>query len=246
MKKDCLFSLRVLFFWSGWLLTLGLVVAIWPRLSHRLWVQFPSYQRIDFERALAEKKQQFALPWKDSRPLTIVAGDSHVELGNWYALFGGSVSVRNCGLSGAKIEDVIEMISAIGDREPKNVLLMCGVNNLGHENAVAFCVTNYERLILTVRSRLNPGRIIVLSVMPLRESAVDRSNLFLNRRISEFNRELEIICARNRVQFVDVAKIMMAAGGGLSPELTIDGLHLNSLGYRKLADALTVILSKPD
>lgn len=243
MKSKCLFSLKILFFCSGWLLAIALVAAVWPRLSHRLFLQFPSYQKAEWDRALAGKKQQFALPWQDKRPLTILVGDSQVELGDWYGLFGGSIAARNCGLSRAKIADVSELVSAMVDREPKNVVLMCGVNNLGNQDSFASCTANYEQLILNVQSTLKPGKIIVLSVMPVRESAVDRRSHELNGRISKFNNELASICARKQAEFVDVTKAVAAAGGGLSPELTFDGWHLNAEGYRKLADALAANLS---
>jgi len=246
MKSKCLFSVKMLFFCSGWLFAIVLVVAVWPRLSRRLFLHFPSYQQAEWNRTFAGKKQQFTLAWQDGRPLTILAGDSHIELGDWYGLFGGAVAVRNCGLSGAKIADVSELVSAIADREPKNVVLMCGVNNLAREDSVAECATNYTRLISSVQTNLSPRKIIVLSVMPVRESTVDRRSHQLNGRISEFNRELESICNRAQVEFVDVTKTMANAGGGLSPEFTFDGWHLNAEGYRKLAGALATNLSGSD
>jgi hypothetical protein len=236
----------MLFFGSGWLLAAVLCVAILPKLGHRLLTQLPLGRDADIERALAEKKRQFSVPWRDRRALTIVIGDSHVELANWYSLFHGSFAVRNCGLSRARIEHVVEMVSAIADREPKNVILMCGVNNLGHKDSVASCVTNYERLIVAVGQILSPGNLVIASVMPLRTSLLDRESLLLNRRISEFNHELEVLCIRNHVQFVDVTSTVAYGGAGLAPELTLDGLHLNLQGYRKLADVLATHLSGTD
>jgi len=246
MKKNCLPRLRFLVFCSGWIFAIALVVGLLPTLRQKFFLRFPSCQKAEFERTVAAKKQQLASPWEDHRPLTIFAGDSHVELGDWYELFDGSVATRNCGLTSAGIADVNELVSGIVDREPKNLVLMCGVNDLGRGESIASCVTNYERLILNVHSTVNPRKTIVLSVMPVRNSAVDGESRSLNGRIVEFNRELEAVCGRNRAQFVDITPEVAAPDGGLSPELTKDGLHLNPQGYRRLADILAGTLSASD
>jgi lysophospholipase L1-like esterase len=111
---------------------------------------------------------------------------------------------------------------------------------------VASCVTNYERLIVNVHSVMNPGKIIVLAVMPVRESVVDRASHELNENIRRFNHELESVCKRHEAKFVDLSAAVGDGHGGLSGELTTDGLHLNAPGYQKVAAVLGVVLAEKD
>jgi len=204
---------------------------------------FPSGQREDWQKALAQKKQELAVPWKDNRPLIIMVGDSEIEMGRWYDLLGGSFAVRNCGLSRAKISDVTELISAIADRNPKEVVLMCGINNLGSHDSVESCAKDYEQLLLKVRDVLTPSRVIVLSVMPVQESAVDRNSQEVNRLVFSLNQELRTLCQRHQAEFVDLTAAVSDSGGELSSGFTFDGVHLNLQGYQRIAAVLANTLS---
>jgi lysophospholipase L1-like esterase len=246
MKKPRLFSIKTLFFCSGWLVAIALACMVLPRAAHKLLLKLPSYQREEWARTMNEKKRDLSVPWKDARPLIIFAGDSQIEMGNWYAVFGGTLAVRNCGLSRAEIKDVTELVSAIGDRHVKKVVLMCGINNLGKHEAVQPCLADYEQLLATVRSTLAPEKIIVLSVMPVRESLVDEAARQLNGQVRDFNRGLAELCRRSNAQFVDVTAAIGDSRGSLRPELTSDGLHLNSSGYRAIGDTVAVALAKSE
>jgi lysophospholipase L1-like esterase len=143
--------------------------------------------------------------------------------------------VRNCGLARSKIADVSQLVSVIGQPRPRMVVLMCGVNNLGHGDGRDACVRDYEELLATVRAHLQPESILVLSVMPVRETPVDRAAQQFNMNIVQFNTELAECCRRHQIQFLDVNPAVTGANGGLADELTEDGLHLNAEGYRRLA-----------
>jgi lysophospholipase L1-like esterase len=223
---------------TGWLLAVGLSCWAAPRIYHRLISQLPAVQSENWEQTLAEKKRELSSPWQDPRPLILLAGDSQIELGDWYDLFAGGWAVRNCGLSRAKIADVTQLVSAIGDPHPKMVVLMCGINNLGAGEPQADCLRDYEALLATVRSHLQPETILVLAVMPVRESAVDRASHEVNVNVNQFNTGLAACCRRNQVLFLNANAGVMDANGGLASELTPDGLHLNAAGYRRLAGVI--------
>ena len=244
MKRARLLTPGTLFCCSGWLLAIASASLILPRAVHRFYFNFPSVQREDFQKALAQKKQELAVPWKDTRPLIIMAGDSQIERGDWYQLLGGSFAVRNCGLSRAKISDVTELVSAIADRNPKEVVLMCGINNLGSHDSVESCAKDYDELVQRVQSALKPNKILVLSVMPVEESSVDKKSHQVNSQVASFNHELESICKRHQAEFLDITSSVANESGALSPTFTLDGLHLNLAGYYRIAAALSNVLSE--
>jgi lysophospholipase L1-like esterase len=224
---------------TGWLLAALLGVWAAPRVYERLISQLPGAQRENWNRTLAEKKREVSARWLDQRPLVVLAGDSQIAFGNWHELFAGAWAVRNCGLAGAKIADVADLVSAIGEPHPKIVLLMCGVNNLGQRDNLETCRRDYEALLAAVRARLQPESILVLSVMPVRASAVDGAGRKFNVTVRQFNAALEICCRQHQVNFLDVNPAVADANGGLASELTVDGLHLNAEGYRRLAGIIT-------
>jgi len=115
---------------------------------------------------------------------------------------------------------------------------MCGVNNLSAGEAPDDCLRKYQALLERVRAELSPQFVMVLSVMPVRESAVDARCRDLNRRIREFNAGLPAMCDRNGARFQEVGAAVAAGSGGLASELTFDGLHLNPAGYQRLAAAV--------
>src|ERR1035437_1099628 len=224
-----------LFGCAGWFLAVLLACLILSRIWNRIFLKLPSVQREQWVRVMADKKSELALPWRDERPLIVLAGDSHIEMGDWYDTFGGAFAMRNCGLSRAKIEDVCSLVSALGDRNPEAVILMCGFNNLARNDSVESALNHYQELLSITQATLHPGKILVLSVMPLQVSPVDKAGQAVNQKIAFFNRQLETICSEHHAVFVNVNPAVMDADGSLLPSLAIDGLHLNQAGYEKIA-----------
>jgi lysophospholipase L1-like esterase len=233
-----------LFNHTGWFLAALLGCLFLPRTWNRVFLKLPSLQREQWNRIMTDKKSEMALPWRDGRPLIVIVGDSQIELGGWYELFGGAFAIRNCGLSRAKIEDVTSLVSSIGEPNPKMMVLMCGVNNLGSKAPVSTCVSNYRQLLSTVNASVHPQRLVVLSVMPVRELVVDRASHKLNRQIAVFNSELETLCPQYKAEFINVNPAVMDSRGGLAADLTLDGLHLNRNGYAKIAGVLAPEFAK--
>ena len=230
---------------TGWLLVVVLSCWAAPRVYRRLISHLPAVQRENWNRTLAEKKRELSSKWQDQRPLIILAGDSQIEFRNWYDLFAGGWAVRNCGLARAKIADVTQLVSAIGDQRPKMVVLMCGINNLSAGETREACLRDFTELLAAVRSHLQPESILVLSVMPLRETVVDRASHQFNLNVNQFNIELETSCRQQQVLFLNVNSAVTDTNGRLAGELTVDGLHLNAEGYRRLAGIIAPQLAPP-
>jgi len=193
---------------------------------------------------MAAKKHALSVRWQDPRPLILFAGDSQIEYGNWYDLFAGTWAVRNCGLAAAKIGDVTQLVAAIGEPHPQTVVLLCGCNSLSHGESREACLREYEALLATVRRHLQPESILVLSVLPVRISVAGRTAQQFNANVAQFNTELAACCRQQQVQFLDVTSAVNAENGDLAEELTVDGLHLNAEGYRRLAGAIVQKLAQ--
>lgn len=200
------------------------------------------WRQTRWQRTFQRHKVQIAAEaWTGARPLYLLLGDSHVEGGKWDLLCPGPYGLRNCGHGGAKVRRVHEVLEAIPDRDVEGVLLMCGINNIGRGDSVDGTFEDFKTLLIAIRQELQPKRIVVAAVMPLRRKP-DTSKI--NANIAEFNRRLKKLCLESNAIFVDVASMVAEPDGGLSQKLTSDGLHLNDRGYRTISPALCGALTQ--
>lgn len=231
------FSLRSFLTYGGWLISAllcTLLLLLLPRLHSKILEQPPDWNAV-------MKSRQHAMAshyWKDERPLTILLGDSQVELGDWYNLFNGSLAVRNCGLSMAVISDVMQLGQAVPDKNPHAIVLMCGINNLLHDQSIDSALRDYEALLTQTVGRFPKSRILVLAVLPVRPDFLGTRTRGINDRIMEFNMELQKLCHDLGIRFLSTSKRLLDGSGGLDIRLTNDGLHLNRYGYEILSSEL--------
>jgi lysophospholipase L1-like esterase len=242
--KSCRFLVIVCT--TGWLLFFLLSGVVAWRLSPKILLRLqrpksPSWAQITSER----KKSLSSISWHDPRPLYVFLGDSLVEGGDWYQLFNGALAIQNAGLSQSKIEDTTELAAEISLPPPKGVLVMCGINNLGNFESTDSCLRKYASLLDTLQIKIRPQFIFVLSVLPVRESFADPSRYLLNLEVAKFNQALEDLCHRRRITFLQLNSAVTLPDHGLSPECTADGLHLNTVGYLKLAARLLRYVAQP-
>jgi hypothetical protein len=229
---------------GGWIVALMLFAVLAPQLWRHFERRISFLQGLSWEKTFLEKSNDLAnISWKDSRPLDLFFGDSHVEGGRWYEACQGRHAIRNCGLSMAQIEDVSKMISAIQDRPVDSVLLLCGINDLGRKKPIPVCIKDFNLLLERTKSVLQPRRIFVVSVMPVRVSATDSSREELNLKVTELNRELEKLCTLQNATFINLQKVVSESDGALRDEYNFDGLHLNAEGYRAVSSVICDALS---
>jgi len=215
---------------------------LYPKILLRLQgSESPSWARI-----LSDRKRALrAISWQDPRPVYLFLGDSHIEGGDWYQLFNGKLAVQNAGLSKAKIEDTAELAAEVPSPSPSAVVVMCGINNLGGSDPVDSCLRKYTALLDLLQKRIHPQSIFILSVLPVRESSADPSRHLLNLEVAKLNQALENICRSRHIAFLQLNSAVSLPDHGLSPECTNDGLHLNPVGYRKLATELLRSVVQP-
>jgi hypothetical protein len=187
------------------------------------------------------KAQISSTLWNGARPLCVLFGDSHVEAGKWDELCHGPYGLRNCGHGGAKIEHIQQIVEAIPDSDIEIAVLMCGINNIGRGEPVDSCFKRFNELLSVTREKLQPRKILVVSVMPLRQTNEQMRDI--NAAISELNSRLKAMCLAANATFVDLTGVVAKPDGGLSEKLTSDGLHLNDQGYRAIASTLCQFLT---
>lgn len=237
-------SRRTLVLFSGWIVAAVLLALIAPRAYKRWAHRLPFLREITWQQAMEERKAELRGPWQDSRPLIAFFGDSQVEMGRWYEDGAGAYAIRNGGLSAAEIHDVEELVSAVSVQETSEVLLLVGINDLARGQSVEVCLARYEKLLATVRDRLHPRRIWVLSVMPVQTAGATEDRAGLNRQAVAFNRALRELCGRESARFLDLQPAVADRDGGLRTDFSLDGLHLNPKGYRAISAVIFAALKE--
>ena len=146
--------------------------------------------------------------------------------------------VRNDGVSGAKLEEIATWNL---NNQDKNVVMLIGTNNLGgklfndatRQEFITDFVDEYKRTI----EGLAPRRVFVISILP-RNREID--NPHINDYIKELNFALsQMVETLNYGVFLDVYDDF-AYEDKMNMNYSLDGLHLNDLGY----NILNVRLSK--
>lgn len=212
--------------------------------AKRAWQRIPMIKAEKWRDSLEAKKTILASQsWKDSRPLYLFVGDSHIEFGNWYPAFQGEFSVRNCGMATASIEDVADLLQKIRTTNIQCLVIHCGINNIGKNETAEACLQHYQSL-LDIAAKLNAKTIVIIPVMPVRERPFDSDSRNTNLTVKRFNRMLMTLCDERGYHFHDISQCIADENGGLKKEFTEDGLHLNQHGYNAIYPKICNILRK--
>ena len=147
--------------------------------------------------------------------------------------------VRNDGVSGARLEDILTWNL---DYRDKDVVMLVGTNNLGEivnestrEQAIEDFVEEYRFTIET----LAPRKVFVISILPRN---FDSDAPGLNLCIEEMNFALsQMVNELSNGVFVDVHDDFLYKDK-LNMDYSLDGLHLNDLGYNVLSKRLSQVL----
>jgi lysophospholipase L1-like esterase len=89
-------------------------------------------------------------------------------------------------------------------------------------------------------------QIVVQSILPHGADKAtwegrDRLLSIPNSRIQDINKQIQAIAKEEGVIYLDLHPLFADAKGNLKPELSTDGLHLNSQGYTVWRNALIVL-----
>lgn len=172
----------------------------------------------------------------------VFAGDSLIEFFPLKKYFKQVSTIYNRGIAGIDSQWLLEHIdSHVNDLSPSHVFILIGCNDIGLGFNQSHIVSTIVDLISRIRSQSIYTRISLLSILPVSENLAYQATVKLrtNRAIDEINQALAMIPA---IEFIDLNACLKDETGGLADAYTIDGIHLNSLGYEHLAQAISPYL----
>jgi len=164
-----------------------------------------------------------------TRASVVMIGDSITDGGEWGEMFPGT-TMANRGIDEDTTVGVLRRMAGIEAVHAGKAFVMIGINDFAREGrSVDAVFADYRRIV----SRLEKGgtKVFIQSTLACNATLAGWiSCAAIQQSIRELNRRLATL-ASGDVAFIDI-NAALAGDGGLKPEYTYDGVHLNGEGYR--------------
>lgn len=160
-----------------------------------------------------------------SQRMTVLLGDS---LAQWFPVdqLKRDRFWLNQGISGDTTSGVLQRLSVLDQTNPDSIYVMVGINDLRQGKSNREILSNLQQIIRRLKAAHPYTRIYIASILPTRLEDIPVNRIRrLNYNISHLTRE-------EGVSYVNLQPAFADDEGKLQPQLTTDGLHLNSRGYK--------------
>jgi lysophospholipase L1-like esterase len=172
----------------------------------------------------------------------ILFGDDVLAYGGWHELLADP-RVKNRAISYDDTRLLLARIRQIVRGGPRHVVMSCGSYNIQRRIPDAQTAAEYARIITLIMSGSPHTEIWLLPVLPVNKHLYQRwvapdspqGRRPARKDIEALNGVIRALAVnRPRVHFVDLPELVDPAGE-LRQEYTLNGLHLNGKGYRRIA-----------
>lgn len=163
----------------------------------------------------------------------VFLGASLVEHGEWSEWLAGQ-PVRNRGLAGDTVADVLARLGPVVAAGPRRVFVMVGLNDLFAGTPVAAIETRHRELATRLTGGAPGTRVVFMSLLPVRRD----DDAPLNAAVDAVNAGLRRVAVEHGCAWLDLAASFRDEAGRLRAELTLDGVHLTGAGYALWAELL--------
>ena len=176
----------------------------------------------------------------------VFLGDSRTE---GFYLYSGLEEGTYLYAVGATVESVfskptqeteagkVPMLDALAELECGKVYIMLGANELGWPRSEAFH-DQYGKVIDRVRADHPDAEVVIQSILPVSAVQEAKGSYVNNGRIQAYNTILEELALEKECPYLNVGEAVTGEDGCLRPELTTDGIHLNTAGCKEWLDYL--------
>jgi lysophospholipase L1-like esterase len=185
----------------------------------------------------AQRMAQFERePVKTGR--VIFLGNSITQGGDWVRLVGDS-TVINRGIGGDVTYGVRRRLDDVIRRRPSKLFILVGINDISRDVPDAVIADNHREIIRAVQAGSPDTRIYVQSVLPVNPDYPGFPQHYdKQEHVVRLNRLLRRVAASTHVRFLDLYPLFLDGRNRLDAKYTVDGLHLNELGYHVWVDFL--------
>lgn len=201
------------------------------------------------------KAENFALENKTAQKgQTVFVGDSITEYYQLVDAYGDymqqtGVLVYNRGISAECTDHLLARFDdTVLNIEPRNMVLLIGVNDLGQGVPEDTIYNNIKTMIEKTQAQCPQTNIILQALYPIDENRPEFYDRFMvgsvrtNALIQSLNARLEALAGEKGIQYLDLTDQLADENGVFRAEYTMDGLHPNAAGYAVITEAIKPLL----
>ena len=195
-----------------------------------------------------KQKLQFISDREYEKNQIVLIGDCLIENLDIEKHFNGT-HIYNNGISGDTTELLIKTLYKRAIKyKPNKLFISIGSNDMGFENtSVKDIYNNIITVVEEVQRRSKDTEILIVSVIPVNPANMDIINREYvdsrdNHKIGMLNYYLKNYVRKNRLKFVDITKHLKNDFDQLDLNYTIDGFHLNEVGYNVVSEQIKIYI----
>ncbi len=174
----------------------------------------------------------------------VLLGDCLIENIDIEKYFPAPV-IYNNGINGDTTDKLIETLYKRAIKyKPSKLFVSIGSNDFGFNGSTVKDVyNNIIEVVKEIQKRSKDTEIYLVTVVPVNPANADYINREYvdsrdNSEITMLNYYLKNYAVRNRIKFVDINKHLRNDFDQLNLEYSVDGFHLNDMGYKLVTDLI--------
>src|SRR5688572_5476925 len=175
--------------------------------------------------------------YPDSPADIIFLGNSITAGTDWNELLGNT-QVRNRGISGDITFGILERLDEVTAGKPAKVFILIGINDISRNVPDSVITGNYRLMIRRIKKTSPATKIYFHTLMPVNNAFPARNHFNKDEHILYVNEQLKKIAAEEKITLIDLYPHFLDAEKKLDKQYTMDGLHLNAVGYKVWASLL--------
>lgn len=156
-------------------------------------------------------------------------------------------NVYNSGIAGNMTKDILDnMENRVFVYNPTKVFILIGTNDLVYSGLDNDGIkNNIEEIINKIYEKNSNIKIYLESIYPVNNSLnKEIVETRTNDNIKNLNNKIEKICDNNKCTYINMYDNLTDKNGNMKRIYTVDGLHLNKIGYKVVASKLTKYLNE--
>lgn len=148
------------------------------------------------------------------------------------------LKAANFGIGGDNTGNVLWRLQhgAVGNIQPKLIVLLIGVNNIGGmQESPEQAATGVTKVVQQLQLAWPHSKILLNAVFPFDQDAKSPNR----SKVNQLNKIIAKLGNNKTIIFKDYGPLLLQKDGSISPDIMADFLHPTPKGYQVWADAMT-------
>lgn len=156
-------------------------------------------------------------------------------------------NVYNSGIAGNMTKDILNNIdNRVFIYNPTKVFILIGTNDLVYSGLDNDGIkNNIEEIVNKIYEKNSNTKIYIQSIYPINPSLnKEIVETRTNDNIKDLNNKIKKICDNNKCTYINMYDNLTDKNGNMKKIYTVDGLHLNKMGYKVVTNKLIKYLDE--